>query len=146
MQDVIKREVAIKASREKVYNAIADPKLVVLWFPDSVTGDYAPGKHAVFGFGDCDNSAIYVEAARPHEYFAYRWVPGGKVSSGDVLGVPHTLVEFHIEETGAGECKVTLIESGFASLPAEVIEESLRQNNKGWDFMLDRLEKHFAAA
>jgi hypothetical protein len=36
-----------------------------------------------------------------------------------------------------------MVESGFASLPAEVAEKSLKQNSGGWDYMLGRLEKHF---
>lgn len=36
MQDTIRREVSIKASKEKIYDAIANPEKVVLWFPDSV--------------------------------------------------------------------------------------------------------------
>ena len=34
------------------------------------------------------------------------------------------------------------VESGFASLPAEVYEQSLKDNTEGWQFMLDRLQKY----
>ena len=61
---------------------------------------------------------------------------------GDVLSKPNTLVEFQIDESN-GVCKVIMTESGFASLPAEVAENSFKQNDNGWTFMLDRLEKSF---
>lgn len=141
MQNVIKREIMIKASKERIYDAIAKPEQVVLWFPETLEGRYEVGEQPVFGFGEHGRNQIYVVAAQPHTYFAYRWVPGANHFLGDVLSVPNTLVEFHIEEQMKGECKVTLTESGFAKLPVELMETALQQNSRGWDFMLGRLIK-----
>lgn len=143
MQDVIRRELIINASQKKVYAAIADPELVVKWFPETLEGDYQPGSQPVFGFGDHGRNRIYVVDARPHDYFAYRWVPGDSDFLGDVLSVATTLVEFRIEAQGDDACKVTLIESGFSKLPTEIMESSFEQNSGGWDFMLGRLVKYF---
>jgi len=41
---------------------------------------------------------------------------------------------------------VTLTESGFAALTYPNAEERLADNNGGWDYMIDRLEKLFAQA
>ncbi len=139
MQNEIKREILINASQERVYSAIADPKQVVMWFPESIEGNYQVGEQVAFNFDECGKSQVYVEDAKPHEYFAYRWVPGASPYSGDVLLVPNTLVEFYVEALSANSCKVTLIESGFAQLPIEVIEASYKGNVEGWDFMLDKL-------
>ncbi|MCB1756471.1 MAG: SRPBCC family protein [Gammaproteobacteria bacterium] len=139
MKDIIQREITIKASKERIYAAIADPEKVVLWFPQTLEGRYAVGEQPVFGFGEHGKNRIYVVEAQPHSYFAYRWVPGASHFMGDVLSVPTTLVEFRIDELENGICKVTLTESGFAELPAE----SFKQNSEGWDFMLGRLLKHF---
>jgi uncharacterized protein YndB with AHSA1/START domain len=141
MQDTIEREITVKASKERVYQAISDPKQIVTWFPDAIEGSLEAGERPILVFGEQDHrTQIYVEAARPHEYFAYRWVPGRKGTLGDVLKVPNTLVEFRIEELGEGT-KVFLKESGFASLPAEVAENSLQDNSHGWSVMMERLEK-----
>ncbi|MCR8922924.1 SRPBCC family protein [Dasania sp. GY-MA-18] len=142
MQDVIQREIIINATKERVYNAIATPEQLVLWFPETLEGDYKVGEQPVFGFGEYGKSQVYIVAANPYEYFAYRWVPGANNFLGDVLTVPNTLVEFRIQEQAHGQCKLTLIESGFAALPAEAYTE----NSGGWDFMLGRLIKYFAAA
>lgn len=142
MQDQIKREITIQANAERVYGAIADPEQVVLWFPETLEGSYAVGERPIFGFGDHGRNRIYVEAATPHSYFAYRWVPGANNHLGDVLTVPNTLVEFRIEDLGDGSCTLSLTESGFSSLPAEWMEAALKQNSGGWDFMLGRLRKH----
>jgi uncharacterized protein YndB with AHSA1/START domain len=141
MQDTIIREITVKANKERVYKAITDPKEIVTWFPDAIEGSALEvGERPILNFGEHGKSQIYVEAANPFEYFAYRWVPGSVGMIGDVLKVPNTLVEFHIEDLGEG-AKVTVKESGFASLPAEVAEKSFKQNSGGWEFMMNRLEK-----
>ena len=141
MQNVITREITVKAKKEKVYAALTNPEQLVAWFPDAIEeGTLEVGQNPVFVFTKQNHKTrIHVEAARPFEYFSYRWVPGGMGTLADVRTVPHTLVEFFIEETSDGS-KVTVKESGFASLPSEYAEESLRQNTGGWEFMMGRLE------
>ena len=144
MQDKIQREITIKATKQRIYDAIADPEQVVLWFPNTVEGGYKVGDRPILGFGEHGKNQIYIVDAKPHDYFAYRWVPGSNHFMGDVLTVANTLVEFRIEEQSNGMCKVTMTESGFAGLPVEIAEDSFKQNSGGWDFMLGRLEKHFS--
>ncbi|MEO6508622.1 MAG: SRPBCC family protein [Patescibacteria group bacterium] len=141
MQDSITREITLKAPKERVYKAITDPSEIITWFPDKIEGTLEVGQRPVMVFtNENHRTSIYVEAARPFEYFAYRWVPGSSGIIGDVLEVPNTLVEFFIEEIGE-QVKLTVKESGFASLPAEVAEESFKQNSGGWEYMISRLEK-----
>lgn len=139
MQDTINKQITVKAPRERVYNAIADPKQIVKWFPDSVDGTFEVGERPLLTFGDL-KTRIYVEAAKPFEYFAYRWIPGGIEMLGDVLKADNTLVEFFIEEAEGGT-KVTLKESGFASLPADHAQKALGMMNDGWTHMMGQLEK-----
>jgi uncharacterized protein YndB with AHSA1/START domain len=146
MQNTIHREITIKASKEKIYQAIADPKKVTQWFPSTIEGAYEVGKQPIFGFGDHGRNQVCIVAAEPDEYFAYRWVPGASHFLGDVTKVPNTLVEFRITAQGDGTCKVSLTESGFANLPKELMEAAFKQNSGGWDFMLGRLVKLFEAA
>ena len=143
MQNSIQREITINASRERVYNAISDPEQVVKWFPETIEGNYAVGEQPVFGFGDHGKNQVCIVDARPHEYFAFRWVPGGTNFLGDVLSTTTTLVEFRISEEKNGSCKVILTETGFASLSKEIADASFKQNSGGWDFMLGRLQTYF---
>jgi uncharacterized protein YndB with AHSA1/START domain len=140
MQDTINREITVKAPKEKVYQAIADPKQIITWFPDEIEGSLEVGERPILNFGQHGKNQIYIEAANPFDYFAYRWVPGSTGFMGDVLSVPNTLVEFNIEESAEGT-KVSVKESGFTSLPTEVAEASFKQNSDGWGFMVGRLEK-----
>jgi len=144
MKDSINREITINASRERVYDAISNPEEVVKWFPETIEGDFTVGEQPVFGFGEHGKNRIYVVDARPVEYFAFRWVPGGNHFLGDVLSVATTLVEFLLSEEQDGSCKVTLTETGFASLSEDIAESSHKQNSGGWEFMLGRLQTHLA--
>lgn len=143
MQNEIKREVVIKeASKEAVYEAIANPEKVISWFPDAVEGNYAVGERPLLVFKGHGKAQIFVVEAKPHEYFSYRWIPGGSDFVGDVLTVPNTLVEFNIQEKD-GACTVVVTESGFSKLPKDMAEKAFEQNSEGWEYMLGRLEKIF---
>jgi len=140
MQDSIVKVIIVKAPKKRVYNAIADPKQITKWFPDAVEdGSLEAGQRPFLRFGDF-KTRIYVEAANPFDYFAYRWVPGGVAVLGDVLKESNTLVEFFIDETPEGT-KVTLKESGFASLPADRAKVAREMMDGGWTGMMERLEK-----
>ena len=113
------------------------------WFPDTVEGgSLEVGQEPIFTFeGSSHKRRVHIEAADPYGYFAYRWVPGPSgEGAGDVLGIPNTLVEFLIEVVAEGT-KVTVKESGFASLPMNEAESSFKDNSGGWEYMVDRLGK-----
>jgi uncharacterized protein YndB with AHSA1/START domain len=143
MQDIIMREITVKANKERVYAALTDPKQISTWFPDAIEeGTLEVGQSPIFVFSKWNHrTRIHVEAAKPYEYFAYRWVPSSVSAEtvADVLSVPNTLVEFFIEELEVGT-KVTVKESGFASLPEAVAENSFKQNSGGWETVMGSFE------
>lgn len=143
IQDSIEKEIVVRAPKERVYAALTTPEQFVKWFSIGVEGRFDTGERPIVDFGDYGKFKIYVVAANPHDYFAYRSVDASSHSPqgffGDVLAEPNTLVEFTLE-TVEGGTKVHLKESGIASLPAEVIAETLKGNSAGWDFMLGRLQ------
>lgn len=142
-QDTIEREITVKASKERVFKAITDPQEIVAWFPDAIEGNLDAGSSPIFDFGNHGKVQIYVEAVKPYDYFAYRWVPINADGSigflGDVRSQPNTLIEFRLEQVGSSTV-VKLKESGFASLPPTVGTEAFGNNSGGWDHMLGRLE------
>lgn len=147
MQDRIERRITIRAPKERVYRAITDPTQIVSWFPDAIHGTLEAGAAPTIRFGENTAYQIHVVAANPHDYFAYRWVPGNADGTdgftGDVLAVPNTLVEFRLTDDPQGTA-LTLTESGFSSLPGTVAEQKFAENSGGWGCMLDRLERLFA--
>lgn len=142
MQDKIERQIIINATKEQVYEAIADPSKITSWFPDEIEGTLDEGEQPILNFGGHGKTQILVVATKPYDYFAYRWVPGANHFIGDVTEAKTTLVEFKLAES-SGATTLTLIESGFSELPAEMAESSFQQNTGGWDYMLGRLEKQF---
>jgi len=138
MQDAITKEIIVKAPKERVYEAITDPQQITQWFPDAVDGTLEVGKQAIFTFEGYGNSSVLVVDAQPYDYFAYRWIPGGANIVDDLTTVQTTLVEFRLSTEGTGT-KVSLTESGFASLPSDIAESSLKDNSGGWEHMMNRL-------
>ncbi len=147
IQDKIERQITIRAPKESVYSAITDPEKITSWFPDGINGTLEVGATPTLDFGEYGFEKIHVVAANPYDYFAYRWVPGNPDGAngfqGDILSVPNTLVEFCLKDDPNGTL-LTLVESGFATLPELVAQKKFEENTDGWNYMLDRLEKLFA--
>jgi uncharacterized protein YndB with AHSA1/START domain len=146
MQDEIRRELTINASQERLYAAISSAEELVKWFPETIEGSMEPGSEPVFGFGEHGSGKVLIVDARPHDYFAYRWIPGGNPFKGEFNEANTTLVEFHIKDNGDGSCQLTLTESGFSTLPEDFIEAAYKDNSGGWEFMLERLQSYIGKA
>ncbi len=141
MQDAIVREITVKATQERVYQAMTDPSEIIKWFPEAVEGgSLEVGQEPTFTFMDGQRRRrVIVVAANPNSYFAFRWAPGPDgLEEKHVMELPNTLIEFHVEALGENT-KVTVKESGFASLPADFASTTHDQNSGGWDYMFDRL-------
>ena len=138
LQDTIERVVVLKASIRRVYDAISTANGLVKWFPTSIDGKVEPGETAQFYFDGYGTCSLYIVAAEPHGYFAFRWASGDMPQVGDVLSGSNTLVEFRLEEVDDGT-RLTMVESGFATLPKELYDEAIRGNNSGWDSELAEL-------
>ena len=106
IQDSIEKEIVVRAPKERVYAAIATPEQFVKWFSTGVEGKFDAGERPILDFGEHGKFKIFVVAANPHDYFAYRYVPGSRLwpqgFDGDVLAHPNTLVEFTLEDVEGG--------------------------------------------
>lgn len=134
MEDRIERTMTFQVSRETVWAALTEPDQISRWFGDDTELDLRPGGDAAFRWGEVEVRAT-VEVVEPPARFAYRWEPSHAPNGG-----PTTLVEFTLEEIEGGT-RLTLVESGFASLAAG----SRRENEYGWDDELSHLREHLAS-
>jgi uncharacterized protein YndB with AHSA1/START domain len=132
--DKIERTMTFHVARELVWDAITQPDAISKWFGDETELDLRPGGEAVFRWGEIEVRAT-VEAVDPPSQFSYRWEPSHAPTGG-----PTTLVEFTLAEIDGGT-RLTLVESGFASLAAE----SRQENEYGWDDELSHLREHLGA-
>lgn len=142
MQDRIEREVTIRASKERIFSAIVDPKQIVAWFPDAVEGELKEGEDPVFEFEGYGRYSVHVVKVQPYDYFAYRWVQTLDTQGfvGDVMARANTLVEFQLTDNG-GATVVKVTESGFAGLPEEIGKQKFADNSSGWEYMFRRLQE-----
>jgi uncharacterized protein YndB with AHSA1/START domain len=148
ISDSIVKETVVRAPMEKVYEALAKPEQFVRWWPDCsiVKGTLKQGEVTIVDFGPCGGKcAVFVVEARPHNYFAYRWVLGPEnplVGEDDPRNHPNTLVEYRLELVGK-DTRVRVVESGFASLPPEQLARCNDHINEGWPIIIGMLAAFF---
>jgi uncharacterized protein YndB with AHSA1/START domain len=141
--DSIRKQILLKAPRARVWRAVSTASEFGAWFRCKFDGEFAPGavvqgritlpgyEHYAFEFR--------VERMEPERLFAYRW----RATAGDQLGEPERPVEMHLEEQ-AGGTLLTIVESGFATLPPTQREAAFRRNEGGWTGQLGNIERHVA--
>jgi uncharacterized protein YndB with AHSA1/START domain len=129
--DELRREIVIRAERERVWAAVTDPALLVRWFPTvSAEIDLRPGGEMRFVWdGNVDEAVI--EVVEPPSRFVFRWRPSGGAR-------PYTTVTITLDEVGGGT-RLVLTESGFSALPDQIHEQSFEGNLKGWTEELEEL-------
>lgn len=131
------------ASRERVWAALTRPELFVQWFGTKVEVDLRVGGEFRFNFEKFGSMSATIEAVEPPHRFAFR---GYAVQVGANLAVPpaqthNTLIEFILDEVPEGT-RLTLIQSGFAALPAEAdLQGYYELIQRGWYMTLPELEK-----
>lgn len=138
MKDRIVRDIVIDAGLDRVWDLVTRPGW---WVPADVEPpvDRAPGHRTVRESAKHGRYPVEVVRLDPRTYAAFRWAsqfPGQDPEPGR-----STLVEFDVAPADGGGVRVTVTESGFASLdaPEEVREEGLRGNTEGWRLELDSL-------
>ena len=138
--DEVRRELEIRAPRERVWAALTEPDHLLRWFPDKRAEiNLRPGGNAVLEWDEAKAEAV-VDVVEPPRRFVFRWRPEG-------LGRPFTTVSFTLEELGDGtSTRVRLVESGFASLPDQIETQSQKGNDEGWAHELGELKEYLEAA
>jgi uncharacterized protein YndB with AHSA1/START domain len=143
-KDLIEQSIMVNAPIDKVFRSIATANEWGQWFSDSVEGEFEVGEQPVIDEGKYGKFRIAIVGKEAPSYFAYRWVSGSKFIPDGFLGNPlehpHTLVEFFLTEEGT-QTKVTVKETGFASLPEDYREQAYKDNTGGWEYQLNQLIK-----
>ena len=137
--DEVRRELEIRAPRERVWSALTEPEQLVQWFPTKrAEMELRPGGPAVLEWEEATADAV-VDMVEPRR-LVFRWRPAG-------LGRPFTTVSFTLEEIADGaSTRILLVESGFASLPDQIEQQSQKGNDEGWAHELQELKDYVEAA
>ncbi len=156
--DRIEKQVVLKASRERVWQAISDARQFGIWFGVELAGPFVAGERVsgrlvptrvdealarkqasyegtVFDF--------FVERIEPPRRFSFRWHPCAVEPGADDTQEPTTLIVFDLEEVPGGT-RLTITESGFDQVPPARRAAAFAANEEGWREQLRLIEKYLA--
>jgi len=138
--DEIKREVVFAAPIERVWEALTTAEQLSEWFGDTAQIDLRPGGLARFGWSEFDSTTdAIIEAVERPTRFSFRW----EALKDTPVEHTSTLVEFNLETVEEGT-RLTLVESGFSTLPDDAYEHRFAENSSGWKAELRDLTSYLA--
>jgi len=143
--DRIEKEVVLRAPRSRVWRALTDAEEFGAWFGVKLQGGFAAGARVqgqitIPGYEHVTMD-ITVVRLEPERRFTWRWHPAAVEPGVDYSAEPTTLVEFHLEEV-AGGTRLTVVESGFESIPLARRAKALEENEGGWAAQLQNIARH----
>jgi len=148
--DRIERRVLIKATRARVWRAVADAAEFGSWFgvdfkgKTFVAGKSVQGKITYPGYEHL-TMEVLIDQVVPERLLSWRWHPAAIDPAVDYSHEPMTLVVFELEEVDGG-VMLSVVESGLDKIPLERRATVLRMNSSGWDAQMENVKKHVAKA
>jgi uncharacterized protein YndB with AHSA1/START domain len=157
--DRIEKRVVLRAPLDRVWRAISDADEFGRWFGVRFDGPFIAGSSVTAAIAPTTVDDVVAQRQEPHtgvksiwqivavepqRRFAYRWHPfaidpGPKYE--DYEQEPTTLVEFTLAETPDGVL-LTIVESGFDSIPEARRDASFEANSEGWAIQIDLVRKY----
>jgi uncharacterized protein YndB with AHSA1/START domain len=144
--DRIERQIILKASPARVWQAIANAEEFGNWFGVALKGQvFAPGQKTrgqiTYPGYEHITFEILVEKVEPESLLSFRWHPYAIQQGVDYSQEEPTLVEFRLKPMDGGTL-LNIVESGFDRIPVERRAEAFRMNSGGWDAQLQNIAKH----
>jgi uncharacterized protein YndB with AHSA1/START domain len=144
--DRIEREILLKAPRSRVWRALSDAEEFGDWFGVALKGKaFAPGErvagHITYPGYEHLVFDVLIEHMDPERLLSFHWHPYAVDPSVDYSQEPTTLVVFELEEVEGGTL-LSVVESGFDSIPPSRRLEAFRMNSGGWDEQMKNIAKH----
>lgn len=143
--DRIEKTTVIRAPRSQVWRAITTAGDFGAWFGANLSGAFVPGAEisgpiTTPGY-EHFTLTMQIERVEPERVFAYRWHPYAIEPGVDYSKEPTTLVEFRLDDAAEGT-RVTVVESGFDSLPATRRDIAYRMNEGGWAAQVKNIDRY----
>lgn len=158
--DRIEKQVFLRAPQERVWRAISNATEFGRWFGMELDGEFHPGARmtgrikptvADAGIAKMQEKyagtplAFYVERVEPMSVFSYRWHPFAIDQSVDYSNEPTTLVTFTLKPVDGGT-ELSVVESGFDSIPVARRADAFEANEEGWAMQMELVEKYLQLA
>jgi uncharacterized protein YndB with AHSA1/START domain len=147
--DRIERTIVLKAPRSRVWRALSNAEEFGDWFGVALKGKTFAAGQRVQGqiTHPCYEDAVFdvlIERLEPERLLSWRWHPAAIEPPIDYSTEPTTLVVIELKEVEEGTL-LSVVESGFDSLPPSRRLDAFRMNSGGWDQQMRNIEKHVAA-
>jgi len=156
--DRIEKKILLRATRERVWQAISDSSRFGSWFGVAFDGPFAEGARLTGRIVPTTVDAevaklqkpyagktfeISVDRIEPMQTFSFRWHPFAVEPGVDYSGEPATLVVFKLDEVSGGTL-LTISESGFDRIPLARRAKAFAANEGGWTKQTELIEKYLA--
>jgi len=156
--DQIEKKILLKATRERVWQAISDSRRFGTWFGVEFDGPFVEGEwlngRIVPTKADPEVAKLQepaigmrfsflVERLEPMKRLSFRWHPFAIDPEYDYSKEPTTRVVFKLLEAESG-ILLTITESGFDQIPIARRAQALESNDKGWAYQTKLIEKYLA--
>lgn len=136
--DIIKKDIVINASVDKVFSALIDPEQLTRWFPNVATIEPRVGGKIFFRFSkevtkekkDHDVIGTIINII-PNKELSHTWNFTTKPDYNK-----ETIVTWRLDQIDKDKTKLTLVHSGFTNADRLQYDE----HNEGWDWYVKRLE------
>jgi uncharacterized protein YndB with AHSA1/START domain len=147
--DRIERNILLKAPRSRVWQALSNAEEFGDWFGVALKGEtFSAGKrvqgHVTHPGYEHVVWDVLIERLEPERLLSWRWHPAAVEPSIDYSNEPTTLVVFELKEVEGGTL-LSVVESGFDSLPPSRRLDAFRMNSGGWDEQMRRIERYVGA-
>ena len=140
--DRIERTIDLAQPPQRVWEALTSAEGLGGWFGDHATVDLRPGGTASVEWDDEEYKAtLTISVVEPPTRFAWTWAIQGLLATDP----RRTYVEFTLVPTGGGT-RLTVVESGFAQRPDELLDTAYRGNTEGWRKELAELADYLVHA
>lgn len=145
MTDRIEKSIELNAPIEKVWHALTDHTLFGEWFRVRLDGPFVVGEETTgemtYPGHEGTKWTSVTERMEAPTLFSFRWPHG---ENATLSTSPSTLVEFRLEPTANGT-RLTIVESGFETLPEDRRMEALRGNEDGWEIQAGNIKAYVEA-
>ena len=156
VSDRIEKEVLLRASLSRVWQALTDASEFGQWFGVRLDGPFKAGTPIGGRITPTTVDAevakmqkpyegmkfeIVVDRIEPKNLFSFRWHPFGVDPKVDYSGEPMTLVEFTLQELPEG-VRLKVTESGFDRIPIERRVAAFTANEGGWAKQMELVQTY----
>jgi uncharacterized protein YndB with AHSA1/START domain len=156
--NIIEKQVLLHATRQRVWDAIADSKQFGKWFGVAFDGAFVEGARVT---GRIVPTSVDAEVARlqephagmafefsveriePMQRMSFRWHPFAVERDVDYSGEAKTLIVFELRDQSWGTL-LTITESGFDQIPLARRAQAFAANDGGWTMQTRLIEKYLS--